>query len=676
MEMMTAPAAPPPMPVLPRLTGPVETSPPAIQSSDLLLSPSARKLRAIEMRLGQHIVSLAQDSLFAAQIQKLLEERRNRRRGIEVEILEGLHRYNGEYSGTLRARLGAQQNRSQLWVDLTRMKCDAAHADLMDVLRGPAGDKPWGLEPEKVPENYPIPDVLVAMGVTLDQIREEHKRRTRAMDDEIDSQLGIADFDEKLDEVVHEGIVTGTGVLFGPFTVPDKEMSWEMVFDANMKGVVKSKKTGAFRPWVRHVPVLNYYPDMESPDAADSSPIEILPMSRRQFLALASQPHINPAAVLRVLKERPYGNYTPASEVMEARRIGLDNRPSESNRYEVILYYGEVTGEELRAAGADVADEDLTLSVTGEFWICENYILRARKHEGPNPYHVFKYRKRGGNSPFGKGMPILVKGSQDAINGAARMIMDNAAIASGPIIEINTMLMRMEPGVDPTDIHGWKVYMSSHDGHSGKRALFIHQIPAYTEVFMRIMDKFHAIMDEESGQPSLTGGQQGVGTTKTATGMSILNSNANKIRNHVLRAIDDGVLEPLIEAMFDWNMRFSLKNDILSPAKAIAKGVANLMSREIESQRLLSMMQIFMGHPAFKDDVGMKQLLRSLGLPVDELVHTEEDALRNTMQQQLMEGMQGGEGRPLASRAESVAQGPMPPPPGAPPVGMGAGMAA
>lgn len=654
MESMTA-AAPPQIARLP-MQAMQQPAGSAIQPTDYLLSPAARKLREIETTLGQALESMQGGGVLAARIDKKLEERRGRRRMIEEEILDALHRYNGMYTGATRTRLDAQPNKSRLWVDLTRQKTDTAHADIMDVLRGPSGDKPWGLTAEEIPENYPIPPMLQQMGVTLSILKEEHKKRARGMETEIKNQLSEGDADEVMDVAVLEACIAGTSFVFGPYTVPDKNPRWETVLDPNLRMRAQWNEAKGYRPALRHAPVLNCYPDMEATNNTDLDMIEVVPLTRRRLMDMATEPGVNPANVLRVLRESPYGNYNPAPEIIQARTLGKDPQPSTSSMYELLVHVGEVTGQELREAGGNIPEEMLHVSVTAEIWKCGRHILRARRHKGPPLYHKIVYRKRGTRSVFGHGVPWSCRNSQDACNGAGRMIMDNAAIASGPIIELNTMLYKLSPGEDPSNVHGWKVYLSRHDGHSGKRALFVHQIPAYTEVFMRIIDLFRRLMDEESGIPAMAGGVQG-GSTKTATGMSILDNNSNKMRNLVLRGIDDDLLEPLIEGYYDWNMRYSEKEWLLVPAKVEAKGTQKLMSREIETQRMLSALQIFMGHPAFKEDGAMRALFRALGLPVDDLVVSQQELLA---QQQR---------RPSNGGGEQVARGPVPQAPGGPPVG-------
>ncbi len=363
-------------------------------------------------------------------------------------------------------------------------------------------------------------------------------------------------------------------------------------------------------------------------------------LTRRQLLDLALQPNINLAAVLEVLKLRPNAEITGFQSSL--RNIMGDTRPTETNRYSVKKFYGDVTGEELRGTGlVDVPNDELNMPIRAEIWYCGKHIFKARIRKGPIPYYIVPYVRRG-NIPFGKGVPMLGKSSQDAMNGAARAIMDNAAIAAGPIVEKNLQLMEINPGKDPADISAWEVILSSHDGNSGKRAVHFTDIPAYTQQFMMIFDKFRQLMDEETFLPSISGGQQGLGTTKTFSGMSLLNSNANKTLKKVMRNIDDRLIEPLVEGFVDWNLRYNPKEEIQAPVKVVAKGSSSLMAQELRTQRLLTLLQIIAGNPNYKEQEVVRMLARELGVSPGKVVLTDEE--RQFMNEQQALAIQTAQG--------------------------------
>ncbi len=645
----------------------------AITPDDLRASPAAGRVLAAQQALGSLLTHLAQPSILAARLDSKFEDRVQRRRVFEQIWLEMYQRYNNQYPESIRARI--HPRKSHLFVGMTALKVNSAHSAIMDFLRGSGEDKlPWDIQPAKIPENAILPE-----GMDINALREVVQERADAMSIVIENQMDDTDFEEELDLAVLEMCITGTLAMRGPMTVPETGKFWEMdTFNGNEMSEVDAELK--YKPASKYVSIFNIYPDMEAPNVqAGDGIFEEMRLTRKQLLDLALRDNINMAAVLEVLKQTPNAEVTSYQATL--RHILGDTMPNVTSRYSVKIYFGEITGEELRGTGlVQIPDDAMNIPIMAEIWYCGNHIFRARVHKGPIPYYIVPYVRRG-NIPYGKGVAELGLSSQDAINGAARAIMDNAAIAVGPVVEKNLQLLEINPGKDINDIAAWEVILSSHDGQNGKKAVTFTDIPAYTQQFMLILDKFRALMDEETFLPSIGSGMQGVGTTKTFSGMSLLNSNANKTLKKVMRNIDDRLIEPHTEAMIDWNLRFNPKEEIRGPMKVVAKGSQSLMAQELRTQRLLTLLQIIQGNPNYKEDEVVRMLAVELGVPPSKVVLTkEEKTMMNEMQAQAIAegtGQDGGQsnGQPNVPNPQPAQGGGGKPPnidsemPGGPPVG-------
>ena len=86
-----------------------------------------------------------------------LEEEATRRVGqkqpLEQRWLEDLRQLHGQYEATVQQDL-RESGKSQLYVNVTRPKTNAAAARLNDMLF-PTDDKNWAIEPTPVPELHP-----------------------------------------------------------------------------------------------------------------------------------------------------------------------------------------------------------------------------------------------------------------------------------------------------------------------------------------------------------------------------------------------------------------------------------------------------------------------------------------------------------------------------------------
>jgi len=590
----------------------------AIRPSDHQLSNRAAHLAEVENTLGAALETMSRPSNLVARLNTELEVRRRRRETLEQEWLDAYRRYNNEYSPNVMARFKA--GRSKLWVGLTQMKVHSAHAAIMDFL----SDEPWDLDPAPIPDDAELHPFLIQQGITIQHIREEMRVRTESMKTEISNQLDEVDLPENLDLAVLEMTITGSGALKGPFTVKDKKSDWEVGFDANMEVVANEIERQGHKPDVKYCSIFNLYPDMEATSVQDGNGIfEELFLTRAQMMDLAMQSGFNTSSVLRILRDFPAGNANLETHQIELRTIAGDADPNASKRYRVIVYHGPVTGQELSNAGVKMPYELQSLETQGCIWYCGQFVLKAKQHKGRIPYNIIPYVKRAGFGPFGKGVPYLGKGSQDAINAAARIMIDNAAIASGPLLDVNMDLL--QPGEKVDDIRAWRVIYSKHDGNNSKRAVNVFEIPAYTDQFIKIIHLFRQLMDEETFMPSLTSGMEGTNTNDTATGMSILNSNANRSLKKVMRNIDAFGLEPLIEAMYDWNMRHNPKREILGKMLVRAKGSAAIMAKEIQTQKMMQFAQMFAGHPDLKSTEAMREIADGMDIKPDTMVVSDEE---------------------------------------------------
>ena len=584
----------------------------------------------ILMQRGQEVANglaqLPNPSSLVAGLQGKLSERKVRRMLLEQEWLECYRRYDGQYDAATLAKIRAT-GRCAMWLGFTGMKVHTGHAAVMEFLVG-TDDSPWDLEPEPVPRHLMLPPQYLQAGITREVIQEEIRVRTEDLKSEMEGQLEDSDFVTHLDSAVLEMCITGTGAMKGPITVRDHRDEWDMVLDAqSMKLYPKEAEVRGYKPKVRAISIFSCYPDMEAANVQDGDGFfEEELLSRGEMIELCTEPDVDPLAVLAILNEQPYGNAEMTPELVQLRLLSGDTDPAATNRYAVYHYYGPITGKQLALAGLNVPQEMHALQITAYVMFCQGRILRARLHKGPIPYHLIPYVRRPGNSPFGKGIPMLAKDTQDAVNAAARMMIDNAAISSGPLIEANTALLA--PGEDPRDIHAWRVFLSKINPGTGTaetRAFRIHDLKPHTQLFIALINLFRQFMDEATFIPSVTEGLVGVKSPRTATGTSILNANSNRSMKTIMRHVDNYGIKPLIRGFYLWNMRYNPNLDILARVKIRTKGVAAVMARELQADRIMALTAAFGHQPWYKVVEGAREIARSMDIPEDKLVMTDEE---------------------------------------------------
>ena len=602
---------------------------PTITSNDLALSPHAQALGELEAAMGPLIDKITQPSRLVGCLTSELETRKRRRQNIEAEWLDCFRRYAGEYDPTVKALF--EPGKSQLWMGFTRHKCNAAHASIMDYLAG-TDERCWDLEPEPFPEELLDDPNLIndlrMRGIHPEAFKqafaEEMRKRVHRLINRMESQLEKANWVDTLDKATFEAVVTGSMCIMGPITVPDVGIDYGIALSSSGEITPTQVERVAYRPDVRHVPIINLYPDFESSTVQGSRGIfERRPLTRGDMMDLAGQPGFEPAGVLKVLRDSPNGNATVDQATNELRLLGGDADPATTNLWEVYVWYGPLTGRTLAECGAKVSDNLMDAQVVACVWFCGGVLLKAKIHKGDIPYYISPYCRRPGQGPFGMGLPMLCKSSQDGANSAARMMIDNAAISSGPIVEANVKLL--EAGQDVTNIKGWKIYVSSHTGENGKRAIYLSDIPNYTSTFQALVALFRQYLDEESFVPSLTAGEMGIRTTDTATGMSILNTNGNRMLKKVMRQMDFLVIKLLIGNTVIWNQQFGNDPSIVCRASVRPKGASAIFAREMQTQRLLQLIQVFGNTPDFKLTAAGRKIAETMDFTADELFMSDEE---------------------------------------------------
>src|SRR4030065_100582 len=129
-------------------------------------------------------------------------------------------------------------------------------------------------------------------------------------------------------------------------------------------------------------------------------------------------PGFDTDAIEEIIRWYPNGNHTDLDHEIERRRIAKVNDATATNRrYDVLEYWGQVTGADLQAAG-------------------------VRGHA------------------------------------AMRATLDNLAISSGPQIEVNLDLLA--PGESAKDFYGWRVW-GREGGDSGQPLLRVYDMENVTQ---------------------------------------------------------------------------------------------------------------------------------------------------------------------------------------------------
>ena len=599
------------------------------------------------------------------------QEYKDARKETENEWLKDLRQYQGIYEPDVLARLDAASgSRSKVFVGLTRTKVMAAYSRIIDLLFQ-HGDVFFSVDPTPVPQIDPL-KAMEMRQMAMDQImmasgqdpmmnqdlvqarmmelegefleleKEIALEAAESMTIDIEDQLIETNAEMKLKESMLEACIFGSGAVKAGTVRIDKKQSYSKMLDPETgeQGYALSV-VETVAPDVESVSIFDLYPDPYCTTLEDCDGLfRRHVLTRRQMRDLADLPQFDSDMVRYLLKIHRNGNHTEEDHETTRRRIAGINENSESNRFVVMEYWGTVDGYELEEHGIELPEgSDLSDDYSACVWFCDGKVLKVMLNPITGykiPYHIFPY-ERSPHQFWGTGVPRMMRDSQGTMNTATRIWLDNMALSSGPMVEVNTDLLAA--GEDPTDIHPWRVFLRE-GGDGSMPAVRWYQPVANANGLNQIVEIFRRFADETTSLPSYTHGEQTQGLNKTATGMSMLMGAANIALKSTIKNIDDFLIEPMIESLFHFNMEFGTNEKSKGDLRIVARGSTALVQKEVQSQRLLQFLSIVGDNSGgvVKQTELLREIAQSMDIDPDKIMKTEEQiALEQQQQQQLLQ---------------------------------------
>ena len=449
----------------------------------------------------------------------------------------------------------------------------------------------------------------------------------KKMEKKIHDQLNESGASKHLRSMAFEMALLGTGVMKGPFAVDKEYPNWE---DGEYDPLIKTV------PSTNHVSVWNFYPDPEAASMDDAEyVVERHKMSRNQLRALRGRPYFMDDSIqMAIDKGADY-----VRKHWEMKMEDDDSHPSETERWEVLEFWGFVDTDLLEENGIKIPRELSKLAeVNANIWVCNGEIIRCVLNPfKPTriPYYAVPY-EHNPYSFFGVGIAENMDDTQTLMNGFMRMAVDNAVLSGNLLIEIDET--NLVPGQD-LSVYPGKVFR--RQGGAPGQGIFGTKFPNVAAENMQLFDKARVLADESTGFPSFAHGQTGVsGVGRTASGISMLMSAANGSIRSVVKNVDDYLLAPMGRAFFAFNMQFDYDEGIKGDLEVIANGTESLMANEVRSQRLMQFLGVVQNPalaPFAKMDYIIREIAKSMDLDPNKVTNSMQDA---AIQAEILKGFQ------------------------------------
>lgn len=589
------------------------------------------------------------------------------RRETEERWLQDLRQYKGQYDPEVLARIG--KNRSKAFVRKTRVKVKTLNSRMADLLFPAGSEKNWDVAPTpkpnlsqdqldeikalldqaakdqfvqarqaqqaqlaqqaqqgaQAPQAAPLQPPKITRQAFDQAVQQWAKARAESMATTIDDQLTEARYKQTCLRVIHSGNLYGTGVLKGPLI----ERKVRTRFVKNGDNWTPQSESIVV-PFVDFVPVWRFYPDMAATSLDQCRFVyERHLMTRSEMADLASRASFDGAAIRAYVLAHPKGEARMRLADEQLRLIGdrIHGMADPAGRYEVFERWGWLDGEQLAGAGVDVPTDQLHEAFFANVWLLPSgQVIKAvlQPINGVTwPYFMYQV-DQDESTIFPEGIAAIMRDDQLMLNASTRLMLDNAAIASGPQLEVFTQSLSSMENAD--EIVPWKVWQRNNS-NPGVPAVRPIPLPSNIQELMALGSMFDANIDETTAIPKyMTGENATAGAAGTASGMSMLLGNANIVIKDLISAWDEGITRGFIQALYFWNMQFNPDNSIKGDFDVKARGTASLVAKEVRAQSLNQFAALTanaLDAPMIKRDVLNRQ--RAEALDLADVVKTADE---------------------------------------------------
>lgn len=591
----------------------------------------------------------------------------------EERWLKCLRQYRGVYDPEVEKDL---EGHSKAFVRKTRVKVKTVDSRVIDLLFPNGSEKNWSIDTTPVPTVDDKTRTQVAQSLlqqnngqqpTRDQIdqgvlalaRESAKRMEKVIED----QLAECRYKEACIKAAHSGHLYGTGILKGPLV--EKRVRTRFV-NQNGRWVAQSEEY--VLPFVDQVSIWSWFPDMAATELDQCRFVyERHIMTKAQLLDLARRKSFAAKAedIRLYAKAHPEGQQIVKHYDIELQQMGerQSTHMLDRGQYEVLERWGWIDADDLKAAGIVVPPDREHETFFSNIWMLPNgevIKVALQPIDGVTwPYHIY-YFDKDETSIFGEGVPDIMRDDQNNLNAAVRMMLDNGALTSGPMVEIFLDLLATTDG--QPEIGPWKKFYRSSGENADKAAIRPIELPNNIEWLSKMAEMFEANTDETTAIPRyMTGENASSGAAGTAQGMSMLMGAANIVIKDLINSWDEGITRTFLQSLYRWNMKFHPDNAIKGDFDVKARGTASLVAKEVRAQRLNEFAQMA-ANPLDAPYIKRLELLRERAaalemgdiIKTDDEVKAEQSTEAAQQQQQMAQQVQVAQVQEATARAAKM----------------------
>ena len=546
---------------------------------------------------------------------------------IQATIIDNLNRRNGEYSPDKLAKI-KESGSSDVFIGLTGVKCRAFESFVHDIYTNAKRKRTWDLKPTPIAD---IPredqvriagEVMAKYDEAINQGIQMTEKQAYDLASSMRADVITANYKEahkkadKMSRVLHDQMIEGDWLNAFYQAVMDLASSKAAIIKGPIfrKRKIKSgfeKKKGKtvikyeerVIPTFERVSPLDLYPGRSCENVDEGFLAERMIISRQSLLLNRNEDGYIKENIEHVAR---YGGRTDSAYdySFTEERDDLENKDTNyatnmsSSMLDAIEYYCFAPGRMLESYGITkdvngkkidpLMDYDINAITVGGTIV----FVKLNDHpEQKRPYSVYGYCKEIGSFWY-KSIPELIKSEQDITNAAARAMVNNLGIASGPQVIIPDT-NRIPTGQDISSMYPWKIWQGTNMGNTTAPLVDFFQPDSRSGEMLGVINQSMRIADLTLEMPAYSYGSDKVaGAGRTSSGLAMLMSNSNKGLKRVLLGLDRYIFQNIVEKLYDWNMMNNEDDDIKGDMMFMSDGIISLIMKEELSQRRLSLLQV------------------------------------------------------------------------------------
>ena len=478
------------------------------------------------------------------------------------------------------------------------------------------------------------------------KILQEAQLRADKMKHKINDQFAQGGWEQAFNDFISDLVTFPCAFVKGPIVRRQRILGWKV---DNM-GKTIAEPTERLGPEFERIDPFKMYPEPGITTINEGYLFEHHPLTRMDLADLIGVPGYDDDAIRKVLEigngQSWINEDVEQLQEEEERKYYTEMRPTEI--FDALEFWGKVSGQMLIDWGLTEEDvPDSAREYDANVWVVGNYVIKAVLNYDPlgeKPYAKTSFIKCPG-AFWGKGIPEIIEDIQSICNAAARALVNNMGVASGPQVEVN--LERIPPNEDITQMHPWKIWQVTNDpAGSSAPAVRFTQPDDNASTLLAVYERFSRMADDHSGIPAYVYGDLNVqGAGRTSSGLSMLMGAAGKGIRQVVMHIDMDVVKPIVKRQFIYNMRYDEDESIKGDVEVVARGAVNLAVKETVNLRRIEFLNAT-ANPIDIEILGkdgrasiLREVAKGLHMPVDEIIPSREKLAYSGRMQAMAQAM-------------------------------------